>query len=45
MQLTESDQRKPAEWFDQQCFLVETSAVLGSTYDDEDGSESQLIEE
>ncbi len=44
-QLPEDDQRKLAEWFDEKRFLVESSAVLGSIYDDEDGGESQLLDE
>ena len=43
-QLPEDDQRKLAEWFDEQRLLVESSAVLGSIYDEEDGGESQLLD-
>jgi hypothetical protein len=44
-QLPEDDQRKLAAWFDEQRFIVESSAVLGSIYDAEDGGESQLVDE
>ena len=43
-QLPEDDQRKLAEWFDHQRFLVESSAGLGLVYDEEDGGERQLVD-
>jgi hypothetical protein len=44
-ELPESEQQKLAEWFDQHRFVVESSAVLSALYDEEDGGESQLVEE
>ena len=44
-QLPEKDQRQLAAWFDEQRFIVESSAALASIYDDEDGGESQLENE
>lgn len=43
-QLPEIDQRKLAGWFEEHRLIVESSAMLGSIYDDEDGGESQLCE-
>jgi hypothetical protein len=43
-QLPEDDQRKLAEWFDEQRLLAKSSAVLGSIYDGEDGGEIQLLD-
>lgn len=43
-QLPELDQRKLAGWFEEHRLIVESSAISGSTYDDEDGGESQLCE-
>lgn len=43
--LPESEQRKLAEWFESHRLTVESSAVLASIYDEEDGGESQLIAE
>lgn len=43
--LPELEQRKLAGWFEDHRLIVESSATLGSIYDDEDGGESQLIAE
>ncbi len=43
-QLPELDQRKLAGWFEEHRLIVESSAMLGGFYDDEDGGESQLCE-
>lgn len=43
--LPEPDQRKLAAWFEDHRIVVESSAVLGEFYDEEDGAQSQLIEE
>jgi hypothetical protein len=43
--LPESEQRKIAEWFAEHRLVVEASAALASIYDDEDGGESQLVDE
>ena len=43
-QLPEIEQRKLAGWFEEHRLIVESSAILGSIYDDEDGGESQLCE-
>jgi len=40
--LSEPEQRKVAEWFDDHRFIVAGSVVLSSIYDEEDGGESQL---
>lgn len=40
--LSEPQQRKLAGWFEDHRLIVESSAVLASFYDDEDGGESQL---
>jgi hypothetical protein len=44
-QLPEPEQRKLAGWFEEHRLIVESSAALASLYDEEDGGESQLIEE
>jgi hypothetical protein len=44
-QLPEPDQRKLAEWFEEHRLIVGSSGVLASIYDEEDGGESQLIDE
>jgi len=43
-QSPEDEPRKLAEWFGAKRFAVESSAVLGSLYDDEGRGESQLPE-
>ncbi len=43
--LPEPEQRKLAGWFEEHRLIVESSAALASLYDEEDGGESQLIEE
>ena len=43
--LPEAEQKKLVEWFEEHRLVVESSAVLGSLYDDEDGGESQLTGE
>lgn len=44
-QLPESEQQKLAEWFEEHRLVVESSAVLADFYDEEDGGQSQLVEE
>jgi hypothetical protein len=44
-QLPESEQRQLAAWFSEHRLIVEASGVLAGIYDDEDGGESQLIED
>ena len=42
--LPEAEQRKLADWFDDHRLIVESSAVMASFYDDEDGGENQITE-
>jgi hypothetical protein len=44
-QLPEADQRKLAEWFEDHRLVVESSAVLAEFYDQEDGGQSQLVDD
>jgi hypothetical protein len=44
-QLPEADQLQIAEWFEEHRLTVEASAKLAAFYDEEDGGESQLLEE
>jgi len=43
--LPEAEQRRIAEWFEEHRLIVASSASLGSIYEEEDGGESQLVEE
>jgi hypothetical protein len=43
-QLPEPDQRKLAEWFEDHRLIVESSGVLASIYDEEEGGENQLVD-
>lgn len=43
--LPESEQQKLVTWFQDHRMIVESSAVLSSFYDLEDGGESQLLTE
>ena len=44
-QLSEPDQRKIADWFEDHRLIVASSATLASIYDEEDGGENQLTGE
>lgn len=43
--LPEKEQLKVSQWFEDHRLIVESSAALAAIYDEEDGGESQLIEE
>ena len=43
--LPEPEQRRIAEWFKDHRLIVASSASLSSIYDEEDGGESQLVDE
>ena len=43
--LPEVEQRKLAVWFNDHRLSVESSAILASLYDSEDGGETQLVRE
>lgn len=43
--LPEPEQRKIAEWFAEHRLIVSSSAALASIYDEEDGGDSQLVDE